>query len=319
MLFEKKIIGLYRQKLFSRCDDMGLARYFTHEDFPGLEAEAFSFVEDVHGNTLHGNFYAYPGCREDKIVVFDHGMGGGHLSYMREIERLCRAGYRVCSYDHSGCMTSEGENTGGFGRSLSDLECCIRAIKAEGRYTRFSVVGHSWGAYSTLNICSLHPDVESIVAISGFTSVRRMLKQTFSGLLSPFAEKIYTIEREANPKTAECDAVGSLASFEGKGLIIHSYDDGVVSFEKHFAYMSEALAANTNVRFFAVNGKGHNPNYTEDAAKYLASYVKMLAKRLKNGTLATEEQRAEFVASFDWMRMTEQDETVWKEIINVLG
>ena len=90
MLFEKKIIGFYKQKLFSRCDDMGLARYFTHKDFPGLQAEPFSFKDDAGGNTLRGNFYSYPNYREDRIVVFDHGMGGGHLSYMREIEMLAK-------------------------------------------------------------------------------------------------------------------------------------------------------------------------------------------------------------------------------------
>jgi hypothetical protein len=62
-----------------------------------------------------------------------------------------------------------------------------------------------------------------------------------------------------------------------------------------------------------VNGKGHNPNYTAEAVKYLGEFSALRAKLLKNKK-ATDEEKARFVASFDWHRMTAQDEEVWKEI-----
>ena len=315
MLFENKIKEIYLQRICRRYDDEGLARYFDHTDFEGLNAEAFSF-KGREGHTLNGAFYFYNGYRGDKVVVFDHGMGGGHLSYMREIERLCRAGYRVFSYDHTGCMTSEGEGTGGFARSLDDLGRCLTALKEKlGDGIAYSVIGHSWGGYSTLNIASLHPDVESLVAISGFSSVKRML----DGVFNAYAPKIMELEEKHGIPTLGADAAASLAGFDGRALIIHSKDDKVVSAKKHFAYLRDELAGKENVRFMLVKGKAHNPNYTEDAVGYLATYVKTLTKRLKKGTLATDEQKREFVASFDWMRMTEQDETVWKEIIDFIG
>jgi pimeloyl-ACP methyl ester carboxylesterase len=315
MLFEKKIKEIYLQRICRRYDDEGLARYFNHSDFAGLNAEAFSF-KGREGQTLNGAFYSYDGYREDKVVVFDHGMGGGHLSYMREIERLCRAGYRVFSYDHTGCMTSEGNGTGGFARSLDDLDRALNALKEKlGENMAFSVIGHSWGGYSTLNIASLHPGVESVVAISGFASVKRMLDGVFNG----FAPKIMELEEKSGIPTVGADAADSLAQFKGRALVIHSADDKVVSAKKHFGYLESALADKDNVRFMLVSGKAHNPNYTEDAVKYLALYAKQLTKSLKRGRLATEEQKKEFVASFDWMRMTEQDEAIWKEIIDVIG
>ncbi|MBQ1933644.1 MAG: alpha/beta fold hydrolase [Clostridia bacterium] len=315
MLFENKIKEAYLQRICRRYDDEGLARYFTHHDFDGLKAEAFSF-EGREGHALNGAFYYYDGYRADKLVVFDHGMGGGHLSYMREIERICRAGYRVFSYDHTGCMTSGGEGTGGFARSLDDLGRAINALKVKlGEDMAFSVIGHSWGGYSTLNIASLHPDIESIVAISGFSSVKRML----DGVFSAYAPLIMKLEEGNAIPTLGADAATSLADYKGRALVIHSKDDRVVSAKKHFAYLKEALAVNENVRFMLVNGKAHNPNYTQDAVKYLAAYVKTLTRRLRKGTLATPEAREEFVASFDWWRMTEQDEAVWKEIIDVIG
>lgn len=83
---------------------------------------------------------------------------------MKEIERLCRAGYAVLSYDHTGCMESGGTSPKGLAQSLCDLNDCIKAIKADTRFLGIdiSVVGHSWGAFSTLNITSLHPEISHI-------------------------------------------------------------------------------------------------------------------------------------------------------------
>ena len=36
MIFEKKIVDIFRKQFMSRCDDTGKAYYFSTEDFPGL-------------------------------------------------------------------------------------------------------------------------------------------------------------------------------------------------------------------------------------------------------------------------------------------
>ena len=63
-------------------------------------------------------------------------------------------------------------------------------------------------------------------------------------------------------------------------------------------------------------GKDHNPNYTADAVRYLGEYLAQLNKTKKS--LRTAEQKKAFVASFDWWRMTAQDEDVWQKIFEVL-
>ena len=67
-----------------------------------------------------------------------------------------------------------------------------------------------------------------------------------------------------------------------------------------------------------LHGKGHNPNYTADAVSYLNKFFSELTRRKRNGSLNTEEQRADFVASFDWNRMTEQDSEVWAAVFEAL-
>jgi pimeloyl-ACP methyl ester carboxylesterase len=89
---------------------------------------------------------------------------------MKEIERLAHAGYLVFAYDHTGCMESGGEHINGFAQSLADLHSALTVLEKDPSYSAytFSVVGHSWGGYSTLNIAALHPEITHVVAISGF-------------------------------------------------------------------------------------------------------------------------------------------------------
>ena len=248
-------------------------------------------------------------------------MGGGHRSYMREIERLAKAGYLVFAYDHTGCMESEGESTNGFAQSLSDLDACLTALKqlssVQGK--RISVMGHSWGAFSTMNICALHPDVTHIVAMSGFVSVKTMVEQNFSGILKGYRKGIYALETKANPDYVTRNAVKSLQSTDAKVLLIYSADDALVKKELHYDVLHRALSGKPNVQFLLENGKGHNPNYTADAVAYLAEYQTTLTDKLKKLELGSVEEKKSFVDSFDWMRMTAQDDAVWETILKALS
>ena len=64
--------------------------------------------------------------------------------------------------------------------------------------------------------------------------------------------------------------------------------------------------------------KHHNPNYTVAAVNYLNEYVTVRNKFLKEKKLETLEQRKAFINSFDWWRMTEQDNDVWDKIFATL-
>ena len=319
MIFEKKVIDAYRDQLYGRCDDTGRVYYFSADDFEGLSAESFSFKSN-EGAELKGYFYSYEGYDVSRLVVFDHGYGGGHRAYMKEIEILCRQGFRVFSYDHTGCMESAGDSTRGFAQSLSDLDACIRALKSsdEAKNTAISVVGHSWGAFSTLNISAIHPDITHIVALSGFLSVERMVNQNFSGLLKLYRKCILDLERDTNPDYISYDALNTLRASNVKALLIYSDDDKLVKMEHHFEPLKNELRGNDNVTLMLVSGKGHNPNYTSDAVQYMSAFFAEMKKRDKKGLLATEEQKNKFVASYDWNKMTEQDDAVWNKIISHL-
>ena len=314
MLFEKQVLNMYKGMMHTRCDDTETVFYFSAENFDGLCAEAYAF-KAAAGHTLQGYIYSYANPVSGRLIVFDHGFGGGHRAYMKEIERLCRHGYTVLAYDHTGCMESGGASPNGMAQSLCDLNDCLKAIKTDARFVGMdiSVMGHSWGGFSTLNISALHPEISRIVVLSGFVAVEELVNSFFAGPMKGYRKAVMALEREANPVFVSYHAVESLKKSKAKVLLIYSENDKLCS-RKHYDILKAALADRENTRFVLVKNKGHNPNYTEAAVKLLGAFSGAKAKfaRRKNVTPA---EKAAFVASFDWEKMTEQDEEVWKMIL----
>ena len=309
----------YRKNLFIRNDNPNGIFYFTAADFDGLQAHPYTFSSSM-GHALKGYFYHYGNPIPNRLVVFDHGMGNGHRDYMREIERLAKTGFLVFSYDHTGCMESGGESTNGFAQSLKDLDDCFQALKAESALAgrSFSVMGHSWGSFSTMNIVSLHPEITHVVSMSGFVSVKRMLEQTFAGILKGAVKTMYGLEKQANPDFVDFDAVQSLKNTSAKVLLIASSDDKIVKKEYHFDLLQKELQEKENIRFLLTEGKGHNPSYTCDAVRYKDAFFAEFQKAVKKKQLETAQQQKEFMARYDWHRMTQQDEAVWQVIVQTL-
>ena len=58
MIFEKQVVGTFKNMMHSRCDDLGTAYYYSSDDFPGLHKEAYPFVSSM-GHKLQGYIYNY--------------------------------------------------------------------------------------------------------------------------------------------------------------------------------------------------------------------------------------------------------------------
>lgn len=318
MLFEKKILDIYRSIAYTRCDDKGVAFYFSAKDFDSLHSEEYNFKSSA-GHTLCGNVYWYDNFKPDRLIVFDHGFGGGHLSYMKEIEMLCRHGYRVFAYDHTGCMKSGGETPNGMAQSLCDLNDCINTLKSDDKFRNldFSVMGHSWGGFSSLNIAALHPDISHVVVLSGFVAVEAIVGTFFSGVLKGYRKAVMNLEKSSNPEFVKYNATETLAETDAKVLLVYSDNDMLVK-RSHYDMLKSALEGKDNIEFILEHNKGHNPNYTYDAVELLAQYSSAVRRYTKKKLLETDEQKKSFVNMFDWDKITEQDDSVWKKIFEVL-
>ena len=309
----------YRSILFVRHDPDGRIFYFSHLDFEGLHRSDFDF-KSRKGHLLKGGFYYYDNPRQDRLIVFDHGLGVGHRGYMREIETLCKRGYMVYSYDHTGCRDSEGESIQGLSGSLADLDDCIRALKRNREISKMeiSVIGHSWGGFSSLNILGYHHDIHSVVSMSPFLSVPVMHKQIVPPVVSSFRKRLMEIERETNPLHADSYAIDVINKSNKPVLVVHSLDDSTVDARLNVLYLRKHTLERGNVEFIIQDGKGHSVNYTHEASEYKHKFFKAMNKLKKKGLLETDEEKKAFVSSYDWYKMTEQDEELWEKIFTFL-
>lgn len=318
MLFEKKIVNYVLGQLLIRKDNPHGIFYFAPEDFPGLNTNSYSFPSHK-GHELKGCFYCYEGADPGKLVVFDHGMGNGHRAYMREIETLCKLGFLVYSYDHTGCMASGGRHIGGFAQSLADLDDCLKALKQEKALSgrEICVVGHSWGGFSTMNIGAIHREVKKIVSMSGFVSVERIVKQTL-GPLKAYAPAIVKAEQLENPRHSRYNALESLEKTKAHVLLIYSEDDKTVLKSEHYDPLYIKFCDSDHVKFLLLNGKNHNPTYENESVLYKDDFFSKFQKALKKGQLTTPEAQKDFFGQFDWWFMTKQDMDVWNQIADFL-
>ena len=317
MIFEGLIVNGYKTRMLTRHDPDGAVFYYSPEDF-GLEYEEYDFIGQG-GQKLSGYFYKKGEPRADKIVVFEHGMGCGHRAYMREISVIVEAGYLVFAYDHTGTLASGGENIGGLTQSLVDLDIAIKALKASGRTLGrdIAVIGHSWGGYSTMNIGAFHKDITHLVAMSGYPSVRTMLETMMTGIMSGYVPALFKSEADTFGGYAYADARYSLFTTNAKVMLIHSTDDPTAKYSMLEA-VKDAICERENTVFLTLEGKKHNPTYTDDAVSYKDEFFAELTAARKKKMLSTPEARAEFRARFDFDRMTVQDMDVWNKIFAFL-
>ena len=145
-----------------------------------------------------------------------------------------------------------------------------------------------------------------------------MIRQAFGGVLSRCGQKIYAQEAEQNPEYIRYNALETLKNTKAQVLVLHSEDDQVVKCSEHFDVMQAALVDKENITFVKLQGKAHNPNYTEEAVKYKDAFFAAYQKALKKKQFKTEADKQAFKAGYDWNKMTGQDMKVWKMIFEVL-
>ena len=311
---------IYKKAFVRRYDDDHIIHYFSYRDFPGMEARKVQF-STPQGISVRGYIYSYPALfakdgHHDELVVFCHGMGGGHRSYMREIETICRKGYEVLAYDNVGCWESDGPDIRGLSESVNDLVSCMDWIAGESDLSarKLHVMGHSWGGFAAGNILNFRKkNVVSVTVISSFASIDTFSDAGFGGKMKPIKQAIIRYERRINPEFADCCSVDAFRDTTAHCLLIHSTDDQMAAFSTGLGYVKSHVD-NPCVSYYETCGKYHNPNYTTDAVMYMRQTFGEYETMVRNKTLKTFEQKKQYMDGKDFMRMTEQDPEVWNLI-----
>ena len=318
MLFSK-IIQKKFDAVLGRYDGDPAIRYASVSDFPELKRQSF----DVNGDrnvTLKGWFYFYGSFQPENLIVFDHGIGSGHLAYLHEIEFLAQNGYAVYSYDHTGCVSTGGSGILGFAQGINDLDCVLTAIQQIPQFSDVprKLIGHSWGGYASMNVSALHPEVTHIVSLAGFLSARSLIEQYIPKAFLKYSDEVMDRERRKNPQYADMDARESLLKSQAKLLHLQSKDDSKVKFELSYIPLSEALKDRKNTELIALDRRNHDPQRTPEAALANAAMLRELDCKQKKKQLSTASQQKAFQNTFDWNLICQQDTESWTKILKFL-
>ena len=316
MLFSK-IIKKKFDEVLGRYEKNPAYYTFSLKDFNNLQAREHNILAD-RGVELQGRFYYYGDFDAMNLVVFDHGIGEGHEAYLKEIEMLCKAGYSVYSYDHTGCANTKGSGILGFAQGVNDLDHVLTSLLQEFKYKTVKLIGHSWGAYSAMNVVAFHPEVTHVVSLAGFLSAKALCEQYIPKPFLKYSSEVMAREREHNPNYADLDARESLLKSKAKLLHLQSKDDKMVLYELSLIPLSYALKDRPNTTFVSLENRNHGPQLCDEACIAFDAMKEEEAKLMKKHQLDTKEQQEAFKKNHNWSLITKQDPKIWNQIYSFL-
>ena len=309
------IIEQYKKTVLPRFQESKGVYYFTYKDFPSLKHEKHSV--DSEGNLLKGYLYYYTNYKRNYLIVYAHGLGGGHHSDMHEIELLARNGYQVFAFDFTGFCESEGEDAISLSHSLVDLSNVIEYCKKNLSFKHLYLMGHSMGGYAVGNVANFVDGIEKVVMVSPFVSISSGVDGFLISKRGPLwnfiKKRIKKYETRINEKYYKSSLFDALLHENIKFFIAHSRDDSIVPYELNCKRLEEKCKGK-NVTFYVVNGKNHNPNYSSSAVSYLGRVFSSL-----NDLTSSSETKNDKFKNVDWNKVTEQDEEFWNKVIAFLN
>ena len=300
----------YIKNLVHRYDQEVGVPYYSYLDFEGLKQESFSFTNSKEIE-IHYFVYYYDNYKEDKVILFCPGIGPGHTAYLAEINCLARRGYKVLTLDYTGCGESKGKILGSLNMPTVDVMDLLDYLKIDKPVV---LMGHSLGGFTALNVINLRKDIDVAVIISGFISVKSMIKAWIPSKFLHF--RVLKYERKTVPQYYDINNFNYLKNTKDKLFFIQSEDDQMVPYPISLKVVEDIN--NPHIKTQKVVGRKHNPNYTDDAVMYMNEVFGRYQQLLKEKTIKTDEEKIKYFENISIERLTEQDETVFDEIIGFI-
>ena len=300
----------YREQLLCRYDKDGYTPYLSASDYPGLSCEEGVF-ENTAGVAVAYFRYRYENYDPEKLVVFCHGLGAGHTAYLAEIEYLCKNGLQVLTLDYTGCDKSGGDGMISVNRPTRDV---IELIDYLSPSEELSVVGHSLGGYTALNVIRMVDKIKLGVIISGFLFSKQMLGHFIKNRLIHYL--VERVERKNDPAIARADNAKYLKTTTDRLLFIASEDDPMVPYSIG-AGLAQTLG-NDKLEFLIEQNKKHNPTYTAEALAFMQESFGTFNRLVAEGKLQTLEEKQAFFADRPAAKMTAQDPRVMDAVVKFI-
>lgn len=300
-----------------RCMGDKRLKYFTHEDFEGLKAAPVEFKSNK-GQILKGNLYLKSGIRRPcALVIFSHGFGGGHLSYMTEINTFARNGFAVLAYDNTGTFASQGDSLVGFFQGVRDLNAAVNYARSNEKLKNLPIIlaGHSWGGYSVCQALAECKGISGAVAFSAPETGYQVICEQISakaGFLLPLFKIIFFL-KEGKASLRKCS--DALSKTNVPTLLLHGDCDPVVK-PAESPVTSPAVQANSSITTIMYENRRHNVYQTAESEEYLGEVMAGIQALKKIKKPSREE--IEFCYDIDYELITREDPIVMQTVINFM-
>ena len=121
------------------------------------------------GTELYFQCWQKTGNKQNKVLIFVHGMAEHSDRYRHVVQHFASKGYIVYAKDLRGHGKSKGHRAyaESMDQLVSDVQRFVRYVKGREKKKKFFLVGHSFGGQIVLNYTSHHPhDVDGVLVSS---------------------------------------------------------------------------------------------------------------------------------------------------------
>ena len=309
----------------ARCEGNPSLKYFTCEDFDDLDASPVEFPNDK-GCMLRGAVYTCRASKPKALVIFSHGMGGGHLSYTTNIRTVAKAGYAVLAYDNTGTMASDGKSLRSFYQAVKDVGAALDFARKSPELSQFKIVlaGHSWGAYS---VCQIAPSAEEfvsgVVALSPPNSsvgaLCDSIKQIIGVSVPWLRPALWAASVIRGGKGSGRKVSSALMKTEKVPVLILQGDSDTSVPLKNSPLSVTAVTAKKNITGIIYEGKAHNVYQTKESEKYLNGVFAEISKAEKRyGKKGIPENEKAKLYDIDYELIVREDPDVMKTVTDFI-
>ena len=258
-------------------------------------------------NTLQGYLYGLENPEPKALLVFAHGIGAGHESYINQLIWMVDHNYLVFAYDATGSCTSEGSGTVGLVQSALDLHCALTYAEGDERLNTLPVVllGHSWGGYAVSAVQNFDHEITAACSISGYAYPLEMLNlgaeqvmgKPLGTLFRPFAWGYHQL---TFGEYAGLNAVDGINHSGIPTLVIHGEKDTFVDYQRVSILSKQEEITNPNVQFLTLTGEfaNHDDFFNSDASNaYIQQWNEEMDARYGKQKLSDAERKAIYAAA----------------------
>lgn len=309
-----------------RCEGNPSLKYFTQEDFDDLDAKPVSFRSDK-GQLIRGAVYTCKGVEPSALVIFAHGMGGGHLSYTTNIRTIAKSGFAVLAYDNTGTMASEGKSLGSFYQAVKDLRAALDFVHSDEKLCEYKIVlaGHSWGGYTVCQaLAFVESQVEGVVAFSPPDSAAGVICDNMAETIGVKMTWLYpalwaaSVLRGGWSSRYKCSSV--LLKTGSVPVMILQGDADKAVLLKNSPVSKSAVMAKENITGIIYEGRHHNVYQTKESEKYLSEVFAKIAETQKRyGKKGIPEDEKAQLYDIDYELIVREDPDVMKTVTDFIS